>query len=249
MVEELNRSRIRREIETSLEERKYKHVLKLLAAIEPAQLLPQKYDIYSDITPYSNAVAEKYRLNEYINASFVSLNEDLYVACQEPKPEFADRFIRFLLNCDAEYLICLEASVWYLKSYSIIERREVTMNGKVIVFDSTYLLGEKKLRVFHCPIWIDHDVLQTKEMEKLWEATLVIPKNSVKVIHCKAGVGRTGTFIMFRVLKNEQIVKSDDFIMYLMRLRTQRTMMVYTPKQLEFLTNYFITPCSSTDQA
>lgn len=44
------------------------------------------YDYYPEVTPYDAAVSETYQI-PYVNASFVSIGENRYIACQEPKYE------------------------------------------------------------------------------------------------------------------------------------------------------------------
>ena len=46
-------------------------------------------------------------------------------------------------------------------------------------------------------------------MNFLYEYTKDINKS---IIHCRAGVGRTGTFIMYRILKKKEFVSLDEFI-------------------------------------
>jgi len=228
------------ELESSLLAGHYETVLMKLDSTEPEPTPPQPYDMYRDVTPYDNSVALKYGFSEYLNASFVTLNGDRYIACQEPRPEFAGLFVRFLVECEAHCLICLEKSLWYLKAHPVLESKHVVINGKTLIVDSLYEVDGRTLRVVHCPLWEDHGVLPRDEMEKLWEYTREMPKDKMKIIHCRAGVGRTGTFIVFKALKEVSQVTSEILISCLLRVRAQRTKMVNTAKQLRFLAEYFL---------
>lgn len=212
--------------------------LDLLTSFSRCALRP--YDRYKDITPYDESVTKEYKLEKYINASFVTADGDHYIACQEPMPAFRSLFVEFLLKCDAEYLICLEKNLHYLRGYPIAESKTETLDGAELLTDQIYKIGDKTLRVVKCSVWKDHCVLDRKQMEKLWEYTLDIPRDKLKIIHCKAGVGRTGTFIMFRALKEIENVTIEKFIELLIGLRRQRTKMVYRVCQLKFLAEYFL---------
>ncbi|ELA42435.1 uncharacterized protein VICG_00534 [Vittaforma corneae ATCC 50505] len=202
------------------------------------------YDRYRDVTPYDESVADKYKLKKYINASFIILNGDYYIACQEPKLTFGALFVEFLLKCDAEYLICLEKNLHYLKGYQVLESKAEMLDETEFLIDQIYKIENRTIRVIKCSMWKDHGVLERKQMEELWKYTLDIPKDKLKIIHCKAGVGRTGTFIMFRILKDIQrigeVVTPEKFVDVLVELRKQRTLMVQNDIQLKFLAEYFI---------
>lgn len=229
-------------LEKLLKKKKYdKFLIELNSLTNYPRCLPQSYDRYKDITPYDESVRIKYKLDSYINASFVTVNNDFYIACQKPTINYNPIFIDFLNKCDAKYLICLEKDVCYLKNYKKISCKIIEENGIELLRDCEYQLDNKIIRTLICSNWVDHGVLEKSLMEKLWQYLSIIPKNELKIIHCKAGVGRTGTLIMFRALKEMESITHKSFIEMLILLRKQRTKMVYSTAQIQFLAEYFLT--------
>lgn len=220
-------------------------MIRMVSIIQPIQ--PRcDYDLYFDITPYDNSVQKTYGLEHYVNASFIDVDGDKFIACQAPKPDYYDDFLDLLQKSDANCVICLDP-----KNCGYLDRCEAVGNPKSemidgceFIIDEEYKVGEKTLRVIKCNGWEDHMMLDRNKMEKLWEYTNDLAKEEMKIVHCKAGSGRVGTFIMFRVLKRiqeiEKVITPKRFIDIWHKMRMQRTMVVQSIPQLEFLVEYFI---------
>ena len=70
------------------------------------------------------------------------------------------------------------------------------------------------------------------------------------LVHCKAGVGRTGTFIAYQVLRWMNITRSVPITIVdtIIQLRHYRTNLVQLPKQLEFLVRQFLPSSGSIEE-
>lgn len=89
--------------------------------------------------------------------------------------------------------------------------------------------------------WDDFNVPELSHFNVFYNAYRQIEESKKPIIvHCKAGVGRTGTFILYDILKRKNKVDEHVFIDELINLRKQRNFMVYNNLQLEWLVNVFL---------
>lgn len=228
-----------------LKSRKYSFVLDTIKFIifKYSEYLNEDYNVSEELAPYTDDISKTFKLGYYINASFVEFENDLFIACQQPKKIYHKIFFDFVEKSDADYIICLESQSEYLKELKVDEivSEIKDEDGNLFISEVVYTFGNKKVNFIKCHTWPDHDILPKDKMDQLYEYTNKIPRNKRKIVCCKAGVGRTGTFIMFRLLKNyEKNITPEIFISILKRLREQRMGMVYDAIQLEFLAEYFI---------
>ena len=195
-------------------------------------ILPE-YDLWDDLRPYNNDVAEKHGI-KYINASFV----DRFIACQEPKEEHLDIFYDFLEKSEIELIISLKDELTYFKN---ISSNLIKDNGLFRVED--YKLNNKTIRRINCYIWKDDDIITHKQMEELYKYIKKHPSFNDKhktLIHCYAGVGRTGTMIMYSLLKELESVDEYIILETLLKLRMMRVQMVGSSEQMKFLIDAFV---------
>lgn len=197
-----------------------------------------KYDIFTDVMPYENDVSHYYN-TEYVNASFIDIIDNRYIACQEPKEVFTARFLDFVFKVNPVCIICFKSNPSYLNQKNIISIKKIKYGEDVIIEEIELNINTKNFKLIICPIWTDHSILERGQMDFIWSYIQNLNKG-IKIVHCRAGVGRTGTFIMFEALKSLENVTFESFVDILISLREQRHLMVQSVSQLRFLADYFL---------
>lgn len=225
-------------IKKLLQENKFQDILILINNIcRQKTIRMSDYDLYSQITPYDMSVSSYYEL-EYVNASFILSNDDSYIACQDPKSKYIDLFVKLLKKADFQCILSLNSESEYLKKFEVESSKVIDYLGRPFLRDDLVKLENKTIRRITCLQWKDHSILTSEEMEFL-HSYMKSFDNKLKIIHCKAGVGRTGTFIMYRALKKHENVTIDLFIDTLLDIRSQRVHLVEKDVQLQFLYQTF----------
>ncbi|KAG5674932.1 hypothetical protein PVAND_004876 [Polypedilum vanderplanki] len=222
----------------------------------------EKLNRYANISPYdSNRVVlnEDEFENDYINASYVNgyYHSKEYVAAQGPKPTTSFDFWRMVLQHKCESIVMLT---------SLVENNKVKcheyfpkLNGHV-KFDNIQIKcveeqkhpnyvrrilevekNDVKMSVKHYFFskWPDHSSPNNPndliDFIKIVRSERERPDNTF-IVHCSAGVGRTGTFIaldiMMQRIKKEAKINIFDLVK---QLRFQRMKMVQTIDQYTFL--------------
>ncbi|KAM0681260.1 Tyrosine-protein phosphatase non-receptor type 13 [Glugoides intestinalis] len=220
-------------------ERKYKKILEIFNDICRRFILQKsEYDKYQNVLPYDKSVSKGLEI-PYINASFVTIEEDNYIACQNPKSCYSAFFLEFLKKANAQCVICLRSDIKYTRNYTLINSKTIQFEGDDFIKDEIFSIDGIDIRIVCCLSWNDYGILTVAQMEFLSDY-LSMFDSKMKIIHCEAGVGRTGTLIMFRALKKLQKVKVEHFIDTLIEMRSQRHLLVQNVSQLSFLADYFL---------
>ena len=215
----------------------------------------------------------KEKPNKYINASPINIiNPTYFIATQAPKPKTVDDFWTMIDEQDSNVILMLcnleEAGKKKCEDYwgernkeNKIETENYIIESKIKENDDQYIIREinflnkstnvkKTINQIHYVKWPDHGVPETKD-GKVFEAFHEIIKkvnefrnNKPIIIHCSAGVGRTGTFISMYYLekeiinqKNEQIIKFNIFNL-VRKIKEMRLNMVQTVDQYKFIYEY-----------
>lgn len=99
---------------------------------------------------------------------------------------------------------------------------------------------EKFIRQFYFISWRDHGTPYAHELLAFIRRvnSSITPSSAPIVVHCSAGVGRTGTYITLDVnLKRIKVEDHIEIYNYLQHIRSQRNFMVQTEQQYIFIHN------------
>ncbi|XP_042317860.1 tyrosine-protein phosphatase non-receptor type 2 isoform X5 [Sceloporus undulatus] len=160
--------------------------------------------------------------NDYINASLV-VNEEArrnYILTQGPLPN----------TCCHFWLM-----VWQQKTKAVV------MLNRIVEKDST---GESRMIFhFHYTTWPDFGVPESPAsflnfLFKVRESGSLNPEQGPAVIHCSAGIGRSGTFSLVDtclvLMEKREDPFSVDIKQVLLNMRKYRMGLIQTPDQLRF---------------
>ncbi|CAI7989214.1 Receptor-type tyrosine-protein phosphatase H, partial [Geodia barretti] len=197
--------------------------------------------------------------SDYINASFVSgYCGNRYIAAQAPLNETIDHFWRMVWEYEIEAIVmltkCVEmtreksAQYWPESLSETItpgDRLSVTLSSstpyaeyhvrKLLVKHLTESDKSVTVTQFHYTAWPDHGVPDNvmsvirfiRHVRKLFPAA---SQDQPLLVHCSAGVGRTGTFITLDMMMQQMKAEATLSVCQCVRnLRTQRMKMVQTP--------------------
>ncbi|XP_067932176.1 receptor-type tyrosine-protein phosphatase epsilon-like [Watersipora subatra] len=201
---------------------------------------------------------------DYINANYIkdAKKRNKFIACQGPIDHTIEDMWRMIHDTNSSTIVMLtnpveanraKCSIYYPEgeiSCEVFGRFEVRLVEEQRFAEYTirklkYTFGERTraVRLFHFTAWPDHGVPTT--------AGLLDFRHRVKqemaintgptIVHCSAGVGRTGTFIALDLLIEEamnQPKKSESKVNVaacVHRMRLQRPKMIQTAEQYAFL--------------
>ncbi|XP_047431012.1 receptor-type tyrosine-protein phosphatase beta [Mugil cephalus] len=202
--------------------------------------------------------------SDYINASYVPGNNFRreYIATQGPLPGTKDDFWRMVWEHGVHNVVmvtqCVEKGRVKCDQYWPPDREPLYYGDLVLQMMSESVLPEwtirefritsessrsypRVLRHFHYTVWPDHGVPESSQSLIQFVRTVRdyvdrSPSTGATVVHCSAGVGRTGTFIALdRVLQQLDSKGTIDLYGCVFDLRLHRQHMVQTECQYSFL--------------
>ncbi|KAI3366824.1 hypothetical protein L3Q82_009233, partial [Scortum barcoo] len=202
--------------------------------------------------------------SDYINASYIPGNNYRreYIATQGPLPGTKDDFWRMVWEHGVYNVVmvtqCVEKGRVKCDQYWPADREPLYYGDLVIQMLSESVLPEwtirefkitsesscsypRVLRHFHYTVWPDHGVPESTQSLIQFVRTVRdyvdrSPSTGASVVHCSAGVGRTGTFIALdRVLQQLDSKGTIDLYGCVFDLRLHRQHMVQTECQYAFL--------------
>ncbi|KAM9846095.1 receptor-type tyrosine-protein phosphatase beta [Aulostomus maculatus] len=202
--------------------------------------------------------------SDYINASYIPGNNYRreYIAAQGPLPGTKDDFWRMVWEHHVYNIVmvtqCVEKGRVKCDQYWPADREPLYYGELVIQMLSESVLPEwtirefritsessrgypRVLRHFHYTVWPDHGVPDSTQSLIQFVRTVRdyvdrSPSTGATVVHCSAGVGRTGTFMALdRVLQQLDTKGTIDLYSCVFDLRLHRQHMVQTECQYAFL--------------
>ena len=194
--------------------------------------------IYGDRNRYTNIRSSDNNLIKistgYINANYI-LN-DQYIATQYPLHNTIDHFWTLVWETNSKTIINLTNDNKYLlrsskydiqiklyESNPVYECRRITMSHN----DETKILLHIIFKT-----WTDFDIPTVSDFEKLMNLIIAGPI----IVHCMAGVGRAGTFILAHYLLSMYNVENP--INIIKEMRSTRAGMIQSREQFKFAITY-----------
>lgn len=228
-------------------------------------LLHPNQNRYANIIPFDKTIV-KMKGSEYINASYVTptLPKDSirFICTQAPKCNTLVTYYKMIWEHKVPVIVMLtnlfEAGVVKAQCYwptvgNSVTFGEITIkteseetNNLITIRKIKLTKGNKTRTLSHIQYleWPDHgapkssliirNLIKVMETERI-ENSLSL-KNDHIIVHCSAGVGRTGTFIaIYTALKYIDENKPYNIKKIVENLREQRMYMVQSPVQYQFI--------------
>ncbi|XP_054483468.1 receptor-type tyrosine-protein phosphatase beta-like, partial [Anoplopoma fimbria] len=202
--------------------------------------------------------------SDYINASYMpgSNFRREYIATQGPLPGTKDDFWKMVWEQNVHNMVmvtqCVEKGRVKCDHYWPFDQEPLYYGDLIVQMLSESVLPEwtirefnicseeqlsftRLLRQFHYTVWPDHGVPETTQSLIQFVRTVRdyvnrSPGSGPTVVHCSAGVGRTGTFIVLdRVLQQLDTKDTLDIYGSVFDLRLHRSHMVQTECQYAYL--------------
>uniref|UniRef100_A0A8C1Y4C3 protein-tyrosine-phosphatase n=1 Tax=Cyprinus carpio TaxID=7962 RepID=A0A8C1Y4C3_CYPCA len=202
--------------------------------------------------------------SDYINASYIPGNNFRreYIATQGPLPGTKDDFWKMVWEQNVHNIVmvtqCVEKGRVKCDHYWPFDQESLYYGDLVVQMQSESVLPEwtirefkicneeqlsysRVVRQFHYTVWPDHGVPEITQSLIQFVRTVRdyinrTPFSGATVVHCSAGVGRTGTFIALdRVLQQLDTRDAVDIYSVVFELRLHRTHMVQTECQYSYL--------------
>ncbi|XP_059173393.1 receptor-type tyrosine-protein phosphatase alpha-like [Physella acuta] len=194
---------------------------------------------------------------DYINASYVEgyNNEEKFIASQGPNEVITNDFVRMLWEQKVDKVVMLtnlieegkEKCVRYWPLEGTVTFGDIKVKLAATHVFAEYTIRKLELRKknevghhftqFHFTSWPDKGVPLTPWGLVDFEQRVALGSTSRPiVVHCSAGVGRTGTFIALRnVMREAEETGRINCFKTVAKLRQDRVLMVQTAEQYEFL--------------
>ena len=228
---------------------------------------PNIYLRYRDIRPYDYNKVDISAGHQYINASWIHIPlTNYFIATQGPTPKTIEDFwiMCSQYNVDKIIMLCklkeknVEkcANYWdvnNIRSFIIKKVKEEFIDEdnsiilRVFQFFNIKQNTSKYIHQIHLTCWEDHGTLNNNYFDKIRALIDFIDKNKTSnpvVVHCSAGVGRTGTFIsLYNIYHeimqqifggNKEIIEISVFNL-VRKIKEQRMHMVENENQYFFL--------------
>uniref|UniRef100_A0A8C3C769 Receptor-type tyrosine-protein phosphatase eta n=1 Tax=Cairina moschata TaxID=8855 RepID=A0A8C3C769_CAIMO len=221
---------------------------------------------YNNVLPYDISRVKLSDLNsatgDYINANYMPgyISKKAFIAAQGPLSNTTEDFWRMIweknIYCIVMLTKCVEQARTKCEQYWPDKQSKTYGDIAVTVVLETVLpewtirdfnvenVNTREshiVRQFHFTSWPDHGVPETTDLlinfrHHVHEYSSQNPIDSPILVHCSAGVGRTGTFIAIdRLIQQIEMENTVDVYGVVYDLRMHRPLMVQTEDQYVFL--------------
>lgn len=205
----------------------------------PDTRAPTSADRYRDNTPYD---FNRVMIDTYINASHVELSCKRYIISQAPREDTLPDFFRAIYATNTTLIVCLSDIFPYWNTIPI--ESEDSRDPNFIT--RTFYIKEKKIT--HLQVnWPDMAACPMDRFTKLLDLVDSFNREHVWV-HCKAGLGRAGTFAIAHNGRSALRESKADLcnIRYdVLCGRMQRQGLVQTKEQLEMIYKTYMAESST----
>ncbi|PVD24387.1 hypothetical protein C0Q70_14869 [Pomacea canaliculata] len=198
---------------------------------------------------------------DYVNASYITgfNQEKKYIATQGPRDHTIDDFWRMVWqenvtqivmltntieggqNKCAEYWPAPDTTVTYgpVTVVGVDVQRRANFIVRTFVIKTNHNQEEREVEQYHFLAWPDHGVPTTTSLLNFWRfARSRAPHTPPPpvLVHCTAGVGRTGTYIGLDIAFEEAVARAKVNVLdVVLKMRKERCIMVQTLAQYVFL--------------
>ncbi|XP_065676765.1 tyrosine-protein phosphatase non-receptor type 1-like isoform X1 [Hydra vulgaris] len=219
---------------------------------------------YRDVLPYDDSrIILKNSTNDYINANFVQVPDvnRTYILTQGPLPHTCESFWKMVWENNTEGIVMLNKLVeknavkchpyWPTNEEESIKYGDYDICTLSESFETSYILREfllthlpssskRHIKQFHYMTWPDFgvpdDPLTFLKFLSHIKSTGVLFSNPV--IHCSAGIGRSGTFCLvdavLAIAKQKNAPDGLDPRALLLSMRKYRSGLIQTAEQYRF---------------
>ncbi|XP_053556940.1 receptor-type tyrosine-protein phosphatase alpha [Bombina bombina] len=217
---------------------------------------------YKKVLPYDNSrvvLPASPSGSDYINASYINGYKypKYFIATQGPLPDTLDDFWRMVWEENSPVIVMLtsleeqnkvKCERYWPEVSETYRDITVTLNGiaqtgaiisRSFILMKTGTSVQKTVEQLHYLHWPDHGVPKTSNgllllLEQMNQ--FKVPGSGPVIVHCSAGIGRTGTFIALDILlKMADSVKKVNVYDCVLQLRKKRVNMVQNKEQYVFL--------------
>ncbi|NXM74634.1 PTPRJ phosphatase, partial [Serilophus lunatus] len=221
---------------------------------------------YNNVLPYDISRVklsnQSSGTGDYINANYMPgyNSKKAFIAAQGPLPNTIDDFWQMIWEKNIYSIVMLTKCVeqartkceqyWPDKQSKTYGDIIVTMVSEIVLpewtirdftVEKSNIPESHTVRQFHFTSWPDHGVPETTDLlinfrYLVHQYNCQNPVDSPTLVHCSAGVGRTGTFIAIdRLIQQMEMENIVDVYGVVYDLRMHRPLMVQTEDQYVFL--------------